>query len=303
MNKRPTNKELRSLVEQVEACDDFDCSDRIMNTIKKKQVKMRSRWIVLTEYFGLRTTWVLLVLFVVVIFNLVLFIISRSPQWEFLEFGTEGWKLFVTHFPYGYMALAAFSLMLCCLLMKRFSWSYLLPFKIFSLLFVFFSLIAGAVAFASGVNEKLYQRLVEGPDADDSLLARVYCLTANQPLDAQNAVMGEVMYVDHDSLVLQTPSLEVVTVYMNDHTTWPGQESLQKFDVVKMIGVRKNDTFLAKHIKKEVSQRMPLQRGSDDCADQKEWKHKQMVVEQRRQAVTPPLSPVMGTAQLIRNIY
>jgi len=62
MEKRPTNKKLESMVSELEKEHEYDCSENIMDCIKSGRAKMRSRWLVLSEELGLKTSWVLAVL-------------------------------------------------------------------------------------------------------------------------------------------------------------------------------------------------------------------------------------------------
>lgn len=292
------------MIDQLCAADDFDCRESVMSQIASGRTTMRSRWLVLTEELGLRTTWILAVFALIGLVNLIVFIISRSPEREFVEFGTSGWGIVLRSFPYGWSALAMALIIFTVIAMKRFSWSYLFPFKLFSFLLIGGVFTAGGVAFATGVNDTLYAKLIEDPGAGDSLLAKLYCLCANRNLDADNALVGEILDATNDEIIVQTPTLDIVTVQTTDETKWLDETPIETFFTIKLLGNRvETDTFVASHIKVHDVTGMELTRSQEDCADKDEWQRKREIAEQRRRAVIQPLTPAIGTAQLVKSIY
>ena len=304
MKQRPTNKQLDAMVKEVCASDDFDCRDRIMAQIKTGRTSMRSRWLCYSEELGLRTTWILVVFILIAVINLIAFMVSRGPEGQFIEFGTSGLGVILKHFPYGWLALALALMVFAIVAMKSFSWSYLFPFKLFSILLIGGVFTAGGVAFATGINDTLYQKLIEEPGSGNSLLAKLYCLCANRSLDSDKALMGEILDINNNELVIQTPTLDIVTVTANADTLWLDDTEPETFFMVKMLGEKTDDySFLATHIKVHNVKGMAVIRSKEDCENKSEWEHKREVLDQRRQAVLQPLTPVVGTAQLIRSIY
>lgn len=302
MEKRPTDKKLESMISEAGEAKDIDCTEDIMDCIESGTAEMKSRWLVFTQYFGLRTAWVLVVFALVGLINLNLFIFSRGPQWEFIEFGSSSLGIVAKHFPYGWAALAMALLMFAAIAMRKFSFSYRWPFRAFVLLLVGGVFVSGSVAFSTGINDALYKKLVEDPGAHDSLLAKLYCLAANRRLESQNALIGEVMYAGHSNMVIQTPNLEVVTVLSNEDTHWLDAEPVERFEVIKMIGSRDGDVFVASLVKKDDDD-LKINRDLDDCVDGDKLEQKHQIAEKRREAVRVPMTPVVGTAQFIKSIY
>lgn len=304
MNKRPTNKELESMIQQVCDAGDFDCRDSVMSQIKGGQTKSRSRWLVITEELGLRSSWILTVFLLVAIINLFIYTFSKSPEWEFIEFGTSGVGVILEHFPYGWTALALGLLVFSVYAMKMFSWSYLFPFKLFSVLLVGGIFMAGGVAFATGINDTLYNKLIVESGGGDSLLARLYCLCTNRDLESDNALMGEILHVNGNDIVIQTPSLNIVSVKSDSDTIWMDDTQPEMFTVVKMLGEKADGvTFTASHIKVHDVKGMELVRSQADCANKNEWDHKREVADQRRQALLQPFTPSAGIVQLVESFY
>lgn len=304
MKNRPTNKELNDAFQGIPDRPSVDCRSLVMDQIQGGRVSMRSRWLVLTQELGIRTSWIVLVLSLVGVFNLSLFLLSRSPGFEFADFGVPGYGVMLKNLPYGWWALAFALLVVAVVVMKRFSWSYIWPLHVFSFLLIGGVLAVSAGAFAAGMNDYLYQRLVEEPGASKSFLAKIYCLGAHRSLSSPQAMIGEVMYVDEESIVVQTPELAIYTVLVSDKTVWPGADQLEKFQVVKMIGRRDQETFHATWIKTdEQEQGLHLSRNEGDCVDESQWQQKQQVVQKRREAAAQPYTPMVGTAQYIKNIY
>jgi hypothetical protein len=189
-------------------------------------------------------------------------------------------------------------------MMRRFQWSYYYPFKIFTMLLVCGVFLAAGLAYATGVNDKLYIKLIEEPGAGDTFFAKFYCLLANQEIDTTHALRGEVMYADKNSLVIQTPNLNVFEIALTEETQLPDNDKIEKFDFVKMIGEHRDGVFVASVVKKyPLSEgNMPISRDEEDCVNKQEWEHKKKVAEQRREMVEIPMTPIMGTAELIRSI-
>lgn len=304
MNKRPTNEELAQDFERLDpSSEQVDCRSFVMRQIDEGRARMRSRWIVLTEYLGLRTTWVILILTVIAIVNINLYILSRTPEWAFVDFGPSAFWLVFSNLPYGWWALAFVLMVIALVAMKRFSIAYIWPFHLFALFTVMGIFSVSAVAFASGMNDHLYKRLVEDPEAGDSFLARIYCLGANRAIAAKTALVGEVMDVTPYGMVVQTPQLDVVTVLPTEDAPQPDFREFKKFQVVKMIGRRDHDLFWTTQIKADPETELSLNRDHEDCKDKSRFAQKQELLQKRREAVKQPFTPVFGAAQLIRNVY
>lgn len=304
MNHRPTKKQLESYIEQVCEADDFDCRQNVMDQIHAGKTKMRSRWVVLTEELGLRTTWILAVFLLIALINLTIYMFSRSPEWEFLDFGGQGWSLLIKEFPYGLVSLALIVMVFCIYAMKQFSWSYLFPFKLFSVLLVTGIFLAGGVAFATGINDTLYHKLIEEPGSGDSLLAKLYCLCTNRDLNSDTALLGEMLRQEGNEMVVQTPDLQIVQVKISPDTIWMDETQLASYSIVKMLGARESDTvFTASHIKVHQEQGLELIRSKEDCENKQAWDHKREVAEKRRQAVLQPFTPIGGVASVVKSIY
>lgn len=302
--RQPTDKQLMQEFERLDACASIDCRSSVMERIECGRLRMRSRFVVLTEYLGLRTTWVVLVLTLIAVLNLTLFMVSKSPALNFTDFGTSGWKILLAHLPYGWWALALALMVAAIVATRRFSISRVWPFQIFTVLTVTGILFMGGFAFATGINDYLYAKLVDEPGAGNSLLARLYCLGANRGMRNDVAVLGEVLDIPTPgSFVVQTPELDVLTVVTQAGTQWPGRDALQPFGVVKMIGHRDHDVFWATHVKLMPDvKNLVLTRDERDCIDKQEWVRKQQVVERRRELVQTPFSPVQSMVQLIRSV-
>src|SRR5690606_17365987 len=105
MNKRPTDHELERMIESANHTESYSCADQVMAKIKSGRISMRSRWVILTEELGLRTSWIVAVFALIGVINLTLFILSQGPQWHFLGFGAAGWQVVLLNIPFGWIAL------------------------------------------------------------------------------------------------------------------------------------------------------------------------------------------------------
>ncbi len=301
---RLTDKQLKDQFERLDDGATIDCRSSVMDRIKCGQIRMRSRLFVLTQYLGLRTTWVVLVLTVIAIINLNLFMVSRSPVWNFTDFGRSGWWLILAQLPYGWWAFALAIMVVAIIALRRFSFSYLWPFQIFAVLLVMGIFVISGFAFAMGVNDYMYRKLVEEPGESNSLLAKMYCFGANRGLRNADAELGEILDIPTPtSFVVQTPFSEVVTVVTQEGTIWPGHDQLKRFQVVKMMGHREKDVFTATRVK--IADDVPhlvLNRDESDCLDKQVWAHKQQKAQKRRDLVQTPFSPATSMMQLIMSV-
>jgi len=299
----PTKKQLDEVFEQLEACETPDCRAAVMDQITSGRLKMRSRWFVLSEYFGLRTTWVMLLLTSIALVNLILYMISRGPERSFLEFGGSSAGVILQNLPYGWLSIAAVLLIVALVLMRQFSFAYIWSFHVFIVMIVSGVLITGGVAFATGLNDTLFKKYVMDEESH-SLLAKLYCFCTNRSLDSDKALVGEVFFeINRGEFVLQTPELDIVTVVHGAGTEWHGENNaLERFKSVKMLGERYGDTFIASHVKLgEKNENMLAQEAN--CEKKDEHQRKVEVTELRKRAAAQPMTPGPSTVQLIRSIY
>lgn len=304
MKCRPTNKELCKEFEEISEESGVDCTSSIMQEINSGRINMRSRWFVLTEYLGLRTTWVLLILTLVTLVNIILYIWSRAPEWQFLEFGSSSYAMIIQNLPFGWMAVAAILLIGAIVMMTRFSFSYVWSFHIFVIALLSTVFVGGGAAFASGLNDALYNKFATDPEVKDSLLAKFYCFCNNHILDSDRALTGEVLFKDmYSDFVIETPDLEIITVMTGPGTKWFGAQEVERFEMVKVLGKRKGDMFIATHIKVDLGNELALSGDKTNCFDEEEAQRKREVHELRKRALTQPLTPSVGAVQLIRSIH
>lgn len=300
---RPTRKQLDEVFEQLKDCETQDCKADIMDQIDDGRLKMRSRWFVLTEYLGLRTTWVLLLLTSITLVNLILYMISRGPEQLFLEFGSSSSGVILQNLPYGWLALATALLIGALILMRQFSFTYIWSFHVFVILVVSSVFITGGVTFASGLNDALFEKYVMDEEGD-SLLAKLYCFCTNRSLNTDKALVGEVFFeINTEEFILQTPELDVVTVVHGTGTKWHGDiKELERFQSIKLIGQRYGDSFVATHMKLEDEPGNILAQKTN-CVKKAEMQRKLEVSELRRRAVAQPMTPTFSSVQLIKSIY
>lgn len=300
---RPTRKQLDEVFEQLKACETPDCRASVMDQIQSGRLKMRSRWFVLTEYFGLRTTWVILLLTCIALINLILFMISQSPERALLDFGSSSSGVILQNLPYGWLAFATTLLIGALVMMRKFSFTYIWSFHLFVIFVISSVFVSGGITFASGLNDALFEKYVMD-DENNSLLAKLYCFCTNRTLDSDKALVGEVFFeTNPGEFVIQTPELDVVTVMHGEGTEWHGEDSeLYRFQGVKMLGQRYGDTFIATHIKLEEE---PVLATAEKkaCDKSAEFERMEEIAELRRKAIDRPMTPGLPVVQVIRSIY
>ncbi len=299
---RPTRKQLEQIVTELEACETIDCKMAVMDQINDGRLTMRSRWFVMTEYLGLRTTWVLLVLTAVVLVNLTLYMISQSPERIFMEFGSSSTGVILQNLPYGWMAFAASLLIAAVVLMRSFSFTHIWSFHVFVILVISSVFVAGGVTFASGLNDDVFKKYVMD-DGGDSLLAKLYCFCSNRKLDTDKALVGEVFFeINEGEFVLQTPELEVIKIMHGPGTEWHGEtKELAKFSSVKMIGQRYGDNFVATHVKVDTTSPSTIAKAS--CEKKEELQRRLEVAEMRKRAIAKPMTLGTSPVMLMKSIY
>lgn len=117
-------------------------SDRIMQRIKNREVKMRSRWyFVLRDVLGV-TAIIILLLVAIYVASFVIFVLHQSGAWFVPVFGLSGWWSLFNALPWILISLTVVFTILLAILVKRFPFGYKWP-LIYSLLAIGF-LIAAA---------------------------------------------------------------------------------------------------------------------------------------------------------------
>lgn len=212
-----------------------DLSKKVMKTIRTQKVKMKPRlWFALSSLLlgiGLAISLVLAVFFV----NLVLFKIQTQGPLAFLLLGRLGIKGFLANFPWLPIILAFSGVAGGLFLLKRYDFSYKKSFWGIALLVMAFILTLGFLVDRIGANKKIAEFVV---------LRRAY----RQEFSGQDWVVGEIVAVNQEEILLETPLRKEVRVIRGEDTLVPTDSDLSVGQRIRVVGEWQNGDFKAKGI-------------------------------------------------------
>ena len=93
--------------------------DKVMESIKGGNVKLRSRYLFLAEKLGLGSALVLTILLAVLFFSLVLFYLQATDNLWYLSFGSRGIYAFLESFPYFLVVALVILILLSDWILKK----------------------------------------------------------------------------------------------------------------------------------------------------------------------------------------
>lgn len=224
--------------------------DKIMNQIQCGDVKLRSKSLFLAEKFGLRSAFILSILLGVCAFMLFLFYVRATDNLIYLSFGRVGLLAFLESFPYllviGFIVL----IFVAGMIIKKSELFYKFPFAYSAVSLLGVVLVAGSVLAYTHIPEFIED---EGylPGAPGGFIRP---FLHNCFMERNHGISGEIIEVQGNSLILQTPDgiRRVVFPQMLS------QEAFARGKFVIIVGDRIGDEFQAHLIRIIDEQRIPM---------------------------------------------
>lgn len=212
-----------------------DLTKKVMTTIRTQKVKMKPRlWFALSSMLlgiGLAVSLVLAIFFV----NLVLFKIQAQGSLAFLFLGRLGIRGFLANFPWWSVTLAVGGVAGGLFLLKRYDFSYKKSFWGIALLVVAFILTLGFLVDRIGANKKI---------ANFVVLRQAY----RQEFSGQNWVVGEIIEINQEEILLETPLRKQIRVIKGENTLVPTGSDFTVGQRIRVVGEWQDGDFKAKGI-------------------------------------------------------
>jgi len=133
--------------------------NEIMSQIKSGKITMRSRWIFLAQKIGFRSGMALTILILIFSVNAFLFFIKSNniiiPDYNKFSI----WQNIIYNLPYDLIAIIIILLVILNYVVKKFDFSFKLPFIIIFSTFIAFIIFWSSLLFSTGFNHTLQRSL------------------------------------------------------------------------------------------------------------------------------------------------
>jgi hypothetical protein len=131
--------------------------DRVIDVIKKKEVKMRPRSYFVGRTIAIAAASVVLFLLLIYVVSFIIFALHQNGVWFAPDFGLSGWSLFLTALPWGLFTLSLILLILLANLLMRYAFIYHQPLFYFLFAFILVTLLGAFFLAASSFQPGLFQ--------------------------------------------------------------------------------------------------------------------------------------------------
>lgn len=220
-------------------------SDKIMQEIKSGELKIRSKFSILTEKIGIGSMFLLGLLISIFVLALLFYYLKSSENLFYLRFGWPGLAPFLESFPYLYLLISIPVILFLAWLFKKKKWLYKYPFKYIALFLLIFVLLTSSVFAFSGVVEKIEEHVFRNKNFN--FISKPKIFEGNR-----NGMAGIILEKGEGYLILQTPiGEERVEVRLE-------LDEFEIGDFALMIGERQGNEFIVRQIMIHPTSSMPL---------------------------------------------
>lgn len=210
----------------------MDITKKIMKKIRSGKVKVKPAYLILAEKYGVVGVIALLLTLAALTFNVVLFLLKRTGNLEFLSFGSLGVLAFLQAFPHLPIIIMLLGLFFAIRLLRYFDISYKKPFSFIVVLALFGVLGMGTILANTRINTKLENLPVA---------RRIYGQRFGR-----NGFLGNIIEVKEGSLIIERfGTKERVEVFLSDDTHFPTGSNFEKGQDLRVVGTEKNGQFNA----------------------------------------------------------
>lgn len=220
-------------------------SDKILEQIKKGQVKMRPK-----IYFVLKTLLIVLGIFVVALFALylvsfIVFALRASGAWYLSGFGFPGIKASIVLIPWVLILMALVLIIVLEVLVKRFSFSYRQPIFYSLLGIIIFVFLGSFVIGKTGLHPNLFEKAREGRLPVAEKFYRGFGMAK-----FQNVHRGIVSELTDNGFSIKTCNDEVLVIIVTDETRFLFEGDVEIGHMIIILGERENGTIVATGVRK-----------------------------------------------------
>jgi len=223
-----------------------DLKKKINNTIRKKRVKMRSRFSVMAEKIGLESAAVLFTLTTILIIGLIGYVLIESGTLEFTDFGLRGFNIILIHFPYELLIIAAVLIIITGYILKSFDFSYKKNFSLIIALIIFGVVLFGLTSAAFNIPRKIHNLAQK---KNIPLVSRFFEKRIGYNLKKGSAQIGEITEIKDDYFFIKTPLNEKIKILYDRETLMPQNINLEIGQKIAVLGQLENGLVKARSIK------------------------------------------------------
>lgn len=219
----------------MKAENSHNLESKIMSEITSGKVKLRSRYLFLSEKFGLRSAVVLTVLLAVLAFALILFYLVSADSLTYLRFGNPGIWAFLESFPFLLIITLLLLIFLAGRLVALIGGGYKYSFGKLVLILLTGILLIGSVLAMTEVTEKVANQNFVRP------------LIHMRMGEHRRGVAGKIIAIGEKAIIIRTPRSNVKVNTQEVLTRRHERFELETFIIA--IGGWQGKEFVASQIK------------------------------------------------------
>jgi len=228
----------------------FDISKQVMETIRKENISIRSKYLIVAEKVGLGGVFGFTLLLSIFFLNLLLYSFKVTDRLEYLAFGQPGLEVLLQTFPYHWLLLAILFLALAGWLLKRYDISYRKPLSLLIAGLLALTTLGG-IAFAySSLNERLENTHQLRP------------LYGTRQGMGRKGILGTVIEARQGIIQIETSSNQRLDIYYDNSTHFPTGKDFNPGERIKVMGEEINGRFEAWGIRHTTSAGLPGMRSN-----------------------------------------
>lgn len=217
----------------MEEANSHNLENKIMSDITSGKVKLRSRYLFLSEKLGLGSAVALTVLLAVLAFTVILFYLVSADSLTYLEFGNPGIWAFLESFPFPLVITLILLIFLAGRLVALTGRGYKYSFGKLAVVLLFGILSVGSVLAMTTLAEKIASQRFVKP------------FIHHKMGEHARGVAGQVIAIGENALIIRTPRSNVQV--STEEVRWKERPQLETFIVA--IGQWQGREFIATHVK------------------------------------------------------
>jgi hypothetical protein len=213
-----------------------DVSSKVMQTIKKKHIRMKSHFAFLAEKIGLEAALVIFFSLGVLIISIIFHFFRKTKVFKFVKLGLSGFKIILLSFPLKYFILVLFLVMLSIYIVKKLDMPCRINTECGKIgLYLFFGIVFLGVAFSFFISE--------------AFLAK----WSQNKISSDQAIFGKIRAVHEGEVWVEDEDGKIVKVRIEDDSYAGYDEGDLNGKYLRAIGKREdseeeNDHFHADNV-------------------------------------------------------
>ena len=219
----------------MEANSNHNLENKIMSEITSGNVKIRSRFLVLTEKFGLGSALILTALLAALTFTIILFYLVSADSLTYLEFGNPGVWAFLESFPFPLVITMILLIFLAGRLLAMTGRVYKYSYGVVALALLLVILVTGLGLAATNVAAKISDRQMFAPFMHPKLGQH------------GSGVAGKVIMLGENFIVVRTPRSAVPV--NTQRMQWHAEQQPELGMFIIAVGKWQGPEFVASQIK------------------------------------------------------